>query len=82
MRGCGKYHRSAGMRQFTDADAEAANLQVGPLRKTRKATGKVDAEEACEWQTTLAAFTNATSTSEVEESIRQQFYSVKRNSCA
>lgn len=72
----GNIRRSAGMRQFTDADAEAANCKLGLYTQDEEGNWKVDAEkEALRMANHTRCFHKTPSYQEVEESIRQQFYS-------
>ena len=67
----GNIRRSAGMRQFTDADAEAANCKLGLYTQDEEGNWKVDAEKVLRMANHTRCFHKTPSYQEVEESIRQ-----------
>jgi len=72
----GNIRRSAGMRQFGEADTEAANCKMGLYTQDKDGNWKVDPEkEALRMANHTRCFHNVPTIEEVEQSIRQQFYS-------
>ena len=72
----GNIRRSAGMRQFGSEDDEAANCKLGLYTQDEDGNWKVDpAKEALRMANHTRCFHTLPSYKDVEESIRQQFYS-------
>ena len=72
----GNIRRSAGMRQFGAEDDEAANCKLGLYTQDENGNWKVDsAKEALRMANHTRCFHKVPSYKEVEDSIRQQFYS-------
>lgn len=72
----GNIRRSAGMRQFGEEDAEAANCKLGLYTQDENGNWRVDPEkEALRMANHTRCFHSTPSFETVEESIRQQFYS-------
>lgn len=72
----GNIRRSAGMRQFGSEDDEAANCKLGLYTQDEDGNWKVDpAKEALRMANHTRCFHTLPTYKDVEESIRQQFYS-------
>ena len=72
----GNIRRSAGMRQFSETDKEAANCKMGLYTQDDEGNWRVDPEkEALRMANHTRCFHKVPSKEMVEESIRQQFYS-------
>ena len=72
----GNIRRSAGMRQFSQSDEEAANCKLGLYSQDKNGNWRVDPEkEALRMANHTRCFHKAPEYKAVEESIRQQFYS-------
>ena len=72
----GNIRRSAGMRQFSETDKEAANCKMGLYTQDDEGKWRVDpTKEALRMANHTRCFHRLPSEEMVEESIRQQFYS-------